>query len=154
MTKMNDPNQKKVNDIIVKYGIDPNWIYTKQGVRLINKTGIDKLAIGLGAPVDIQLAHISEKYVVVKATVTIATVRYTALGEAGPRNCSFPYPVAVAEKRARSRVILSALGIHGFLYGEDEVDFAVQANKILNERAQAAKNSTQSTLDKIKDKKK
>jgi len=151
---MSDPNQQKINDIIVKYGLHPDWIYVKHGVRFIKKIGIDKLAIGIGSPIDMQLAHISDHAVVIKATVVVNTVKFTVFGEVSPQNNKFPYPVAVAEKRARSRVLLSALGLHGFLFGEDEIDFVVQANKLLDARAKAAKDSEDNLLNKIKEKKK
>ncbi len=44
-----------------------------------------------------------------------------SIGEAAPGNNKNAYPFAMAEKRARDRVVLKLLGLHG-LYSEDEAD--------------------------------
>lgn len=45
-----------------------------------------------------------------------------AFGEASPKNNKNSYPWAMAEKRAKDRVILKLLNGHGELYSEDEAD--------------------------------
>jgi hypothetical protein len=45
-----------------------------------------------------------------------------ATGEASPENNKNSYPWAMAEKRAKDRVILKLVGIHGLVYSEDELD--------------------------------
>ncbi len=45
-----------------------------------------------------------------------------SIGEASPKNCKNAYPWAMAEKRAKDRVILKLVGIHGLVYSEDEAD--------------------------------
>jgi hypothetical protein len=42
-------------------------------------------------------------------------------GEASPKNNKNAYPWAMAEKRAKDRVILKLAGIHGLVYSEDEM---------------------------------
>lgn len=42
-------------------------------------------------------------------------------GEATPKNNKNSYPWAMAEKRAKDRVILKLVGIHGLVYSEDEM---------------------------------
>lgn len=44
-----------------------------------------------------------------------------ATGEASPKNNKNSYPWAMAEKRAKDRVVLKLVGIHGLVYSEDEV---------------------------------
>jgi hypothetical protein len=44
-----------------------------------------------------------------------------ATGEASPKNNKNAYPWAMAEKRAKDRVILKLVGIHGLVYSEDEI---------------------------------
>ena len=44
-----------------------------------------------------------------------------ATGEASPKNNKNSYPWAMAEKRAKDRVILKLVGIHGLVYSEDEM---------------------------------
>ena len=45
-----------------------------------------------------------------------------AFGEINPKNHTTAYPFAVVEKRAKDRVILKLLGIHGEVYSESEAD--------------------------------
>lgn len=46
-----------------------------------------------------------------------------SIGEASPKNNKNAYPWAMAEKRAKDRVILKLIGIHGLVYSEEEADF-------------------------------
>lgn len=45
-----------------------------------------------------------------------------SIGEAAPKNNKNAYPWAMAEKRAKDRVILKLLGLHGEIYSEEEAD--------------------------------
>jgi hypothetical protein len=54
-----------------------------------------------------------------KATKARAEWTY---GEASPQNNKNPYPYAMAEKRAKDRVILKLLGVHGEVYSDIEAD--------------------------------
>jgi hypothetical protein len=45
-----------------------------------------------------------------------------SIGEASPSNNKNSYPFAMAEKRAKDRVILKLVGLHGDVYSEDEAD--------------------------------
>ena len=63
------------------------------------------------------------EFVIVKAVATKEDVRIESFGEASPANTKQPYPVAMAEKRALSRVILKIAGFYKFgVFGEDESD--------------------------------
>lgn len=43
-------------------------------------------------------------------------------GEASSKNCKNAYPWAMAEKRAKDRLVLKLVGIHGLVYSEEEAD--------------------------------
>lgn len=45
-----------------------------------------------------------------------------ATGEAAPYNNKISYPFAMAEKRAKDRVILKLVGLHGDVYSQSEAD--------------------------------
>lgn len=45
-----------------------------------------------------------------------------SVGEASPANNKNSYPFAMAEKRAKDRVILKLIGLHGLIYSEEEAD--------------------------------
>lgn len=49
-----------------------------------------------------------------------------SIGEAAPKNNKNSYPYAMAEKRAKDRVILKLLNTHGYLYSEAEFDADVR----------------------------
>ena len=44
------------------------------------------------------------------------------IGEASPKNSKNNYYYAMAEKRAKDRVILKLLGLHAYIYSEEEAD--------------------------------
>jgi hypothetical protein len=45
-----------------------------------------------------------------------------SIGEASPKNSKNSYYYAMAEKRAKDRVILKLLGLHAYIYSEEEAD--------------------------------
>ncbi len=45
-----------------------------------------------------------------------------SFGEASPKNNKNAYPYAMAEKRAKDRVVLKLVGLHGLVYSEEEAD--------------------------------
>lgn len=47
-----------------------------------------------------------------------------SIGEASPKNTQQAYPYAMAEKRAKDRVILKLMNVHGHIYSEEEMDDA------------------------------
>jgi len=55
-------------------------------------------------------------------------VQVVSYGEASPKNVkASAYPYAMAEKRAYDRCVLKLLGLHGFVYSEDEMPDEVKA---------------------------
>ena len=65
-----------------------------------------------------------------------------SIGEASPSNNKNSYPYAMAEKRAKDRVILKLVGLHGDVYAEDEAD------SFKEERPEEIKGGTVETKDK------
>ena len=64
-----------------------------------------------------------------------------SIGEAAPTNNKNDYPHAMAEKRAKDRVILKLIGASGFVYSEEEADDFKQS------RPQAQSDSTDESND-------
>ena len=52
-----------------------------------------------------------------------------SFGEASKANCKMQYPAAMAEKRAKDRVALKLLGLHGFVYSDVEDEDFKDAEK-------------------------
>ena len=70
--------------------------------------------------------------VVVKCTAVLdkgneRKIQVVSYGEASPKNTKNSYPYAMAEKRAYDRCVLKLLGLHGFVYSEDELPDDVKA---------------------------
>lgn len=66
-------------------------------------------------------AHTAEGIAVMAVTGRMGDRVEWATGEASPKNNKNSYPWAMAEKRAKDRVILKLVGIHGLVYSEDEM---------------------------------
>ena len=48
-------------------------------------------------------------------------------GEASKHNSKNKFPLAMAEKRAKDRVILKLIGLHGYVYSDDELEDTEEA---------------------------
>ena len=83
-----------------------------------------------------------------KRVVSLMVMRYMgdksewSIGEASPSNNKNSYPYAMAEKRAKDRVILKLVGLHGDVYAEDEAD------SFKEDRPKEIKGGTVETEDK------
>ena len=91
--------------------------------------------------------------------VGIFTNNTETFGEVSPRNNDFNYPIAIAQKRAESRLILELAGLteSGWM-SEDEIDNNVhQSNKAKQtkvKRSNAGDLANASTLSKLGNRKK
>ena len=97
-----------------------------------------------------ELIHqdLTKKEVVLLVTGHRDGVSEWSYGEATPSNNKNAYPFAMAEKRAKDRVILKLLGFHGDVYSDAEIDSQVQqelANKAKREKEEGGSLSKFST---------
>ena len=65
---------------------------------------------------------VAAKEAVICVTGHMAEATEWSIGEAAPYNNKNSYPFAMAEKRAKDRVILKLVGLHGDVYSEEEAD--------------------------------
>ena len=97
--------------------------FGKRSVNIITRTGIEKIQYHNNITVTFDVESIDPEFVVVKATAKKGDVSVESYGEASPQNTQQKYPVAMAEKRALSRVILKITGFYKYgVFGEDESD--------------------------------
>ena len=97
--------------------------FGKRSVTIITRTGIEKIQYHNNITVTFDVESINPEFVVVKATAKKGDVSVESYGEASPDNTQQKYPVAMAEKRALSRVILKITGFYKYgVFGEDESD--------------------------------
>jgi len=79
------------------------------------------LGITFDPPVIIE-ANAEKKTVAMQVSGRLGDAVEWSIGEAVPYNNKNSYPYAMAEKRAKDRVILKLIGVAGFVYSEDEAD--------------------------------
>ena len=97
--------------------------FGKRSVNIITRTGIEKIQYHNNINVTFDVESINPEFVVVKATAKKGDVSVESYGEASPQNTQQMYPVAMAEKRALSRVVLKITGFYKYgVFGEDESD--------------------------------
>jgi hypothetical protein len=112
------------------YGLDASdfWeLPQKKGTWVAKHSALEVAAAKAGITFDnpIIIEANSEAGIAVLSTVgTMGERREWATGEASPKNNKNAYPWAMAEKRAKDRVILKLIGIHGLVYSEDEMSGA------------------------------
>ena len=73
-------------------------------------------------PPTIVESDVNAKNVAIVVTGHLADKSEWSFGEAAPYNNKNNYPFAMAEKRAKDRVILKLVGLHGHAYSEEEAD--------------------------------
>ena len=123
---MAETNKQKLNRLYEQYNLSTDDVFKhKLGFAIITRTGIEKIQAGIGLQVTYSIEKMSDdhKFVVIKATGRMNDTLVESYGEATPENNRMSYPVAMAEKRALSRVVLKSAGFYALgVYGEDEAD--------------------------------
>ena len=80
-----------------------------------------KAKIAFEPPIVLE-ANSPAKCAAICVTGSMGDMREWSIGEAAPGNNKNAYPYAMAEKRAKDRVVLKLIGLHGLAYSEDEAD--------------------------------
>jgi len=122
---------KKVVDVLKDIGeTSQTSTWDCHGTTVILHKALEKVAAHKGitfdAPVVIE-SNVEKKMVVVLVTGRYGDKTEWSFGEAAPYNLKNNYPFAMAEKRAKDRVILKLVGLHGDAYSETEADEFSQA---------------------------
>lgn len=104
---------------------DAVWKHKQSGKWLAYHKDLEVVAVSAG--IRFQSPHIveagtAEKIAVVCVTGELGEQMEWSIGEAAPYNNTNGYPWAMAEKRAKDRVILKLIGLHGLVYSEEEAD--------------------------------
>jgi hypothetical protein len=134
---------KEIAAFMEKYSVsfDEVWKIPQGNAYAVKHKALERVAAEIGITYDRpQVAQIDLGNKVA-AVVVFASMEITdmttgkiserqewATGEATPHNNKNQYPLAMAEKRAKDRVILKLLQAHGALYSEDEADDFKRAN--------------------------
>jgi len=106
-------------------GNDAVWKHKQSGSWIAKHWALEKAAahknIIFDAP-QIIFADPEKKLATICATGHLGDRTEWSIGEAAPYNTQQQYPFAMAEKRAKDRVILKLIGLHGLAYSEEEAD--------------------------------
>jgi hypothetical protein len=118
-------------EILNRYGEDPNQaLWDCHGTWVAYHKAIERIAakaeIVFEKP-EMIVNDYAAKTVVVCVTGRMAVKDYGprtewSFGEVSPANNKNAYPYAMAEKRAKDRVVLKLVGLHGLVYSEEESD--------------------------------
>jgi hypothetical protein len=118
----------RIEAIRTKYGLakEDFWeLPQKKGAWLAKHAALEAVAvqakIEFWQPSVIE-ANSESKCVAIIVTGKLGDREEWSIGEASPSNNKNSYPFAMAEKRGKDRVILKLVGLHGFVYSEEEAD--------------------------------
>lgn len=128
---MNETQKERLQHLAKENGLTKDHFFkSPQGFVIITRQGIERIQAQRGIRVTYDVVSLSDdlKHVVIKATGEMARpdglpVMMETFGESAPDNTRQKYPVAMAEKRALSRVVLKLSGLYEVgVFGEDESD--------------------------------
>jgi hypothetical protein len=106
-------------------GPDAVWQHKQSKQWIVYHWALEECAAKRGVTFDppmIVTADPEKKLAVICVTGHLKDHAEWSFGEAAPYNTTQTYPFAMAEKRAKDRVILKLLNLHGRLYSEEEAD--------------------------------
>jgi hypothetical protein len=118
---------KQIAELLAKFGEDfqsNTWIVPGGKSRAIYHKTIERIAAQSKIRFDRPevISADPQNVVVVVTGHSLDGHTEWSFGEASPKNCKNAYPYSMAEKRGKDRVVLKLVGLHGFLYSEDELD--------------------------------
>lgn len=123
MAKALDP---AIRDILQTYGEEAKAaLWDCHGTWVIYHKAVERIAAKAGIvfdPPKVIQADARDKIAVIMVSGSMGDRSEWSFGEAMPSNNKNAYPFAMAEKRAKDRVALKLVGLHGFVYSEDESD--------------------------------
>jgi len=100
-------------------------VWDCHGTPVVLHKALEKVAAHYKVKFDtpqIIACDVAAKEAVICVTGHMGEATEWSIGEAAPYNNKNSYPFAMAEKRAKDRVILKLVGLHGEVYSEEEAD--------------------------------
>jgi len=128
MSKTNIPDKLKVFINELKMTRDET-VWDCHGTLVMYHKALEKIAAYKNVKFDdpnIIHQDVNQKSVVILVTGKMDNKSEWSFGEATPANNKNAYPFAMAEKRAKDRVILKLVGLHGDVYSDAEIDADLQ----------------------------
>ena len=118
-------NKERLNKLYLEYGLSDDDYFKHKFYTIITRSGIDKIQAKANIDIHYELTYHSPdcKTVIMKAYGTHGERKIETYGECNPGNNSNAYPIAMAEKRAMSRIVLKLAGFYELAcFGEDEAE--------------------------------
>lgn len=113
---------KSVQEFMAKYKIASDEVWEVHGTTWVVKhKALERVAVEVGIQWDkpeLKVCDMAQGFVVCLISGKLGEHVEYSFGEACPKNNKNSYPVAMAEKRAKDRVILKLLTVHGDLYSD------------------------------------
>lgn len=123
MVKKLDPH---LLEVLTKYGERPeDALWDCHGTWVAYHKAIERIAARAGVVFDMPQiieANSEKKTVAIAVRGNMGERSEWSFGEAAPSNNKNSYPYAMAEKRAKDRVVLKLVGLQGLVYSEEESD--------------------------------
>lgn len=117
---------KAIADFQSKYKVAEDELWEVHGSTwCVKHKALERIAAEVGViweKPELKVCDMASGFVVVLISGKLGDHVEYSFGEASPKNCKNMYPVAMGEKRAKDRVILKLLAVHGDLYSEEEAD--------------------------------
>lgn len=117
---------KAIADFQAKYKVAEDELWEVHGSTwCVKHKALERIAAEVGViweKPELKVCDMASGFVVVLVSGKLGDHVEYSFGEASPKNCKNMYPVAMGEKRAKDRVILKLLAVHGDLYSEEEAD--------------------------------
>jgi hypothetical protein len=117
--------KERLNELYKKYGLSQDDYFKHKFYTIITRSGIDKIQASANINIHYELTYHSSdcKTVIMKAIGNHGERTIETYGECNPSNNSNSYPIAMAEKRAMSRIVLKLAGFYELgAFGEDEAE--------------------------------
>ena len=136
---MNTTKVERLKTLQKQNGLTKDHFFkSPQGFSIITREGIEVIQTNRDIRVSFEVITMSEdlKHIVLKAIGEMpreggGMVKYETFGESAPYNTRQKYPVAMAEKRALSRIVLKLSGFYEMgVFGQDENEDYVKAVEV------------------------
>lgn len=117
---------ERVGETLKKIGETPDTAgWDCHGTYVLLHRALERVAAEFKVQFDEpKILHMTDdgKTLAILVTGRIGDHAEWSIGEVSPSNNKNSYPFAMAEKRAKDRVILKLVGLHGYVYSEEEAD--------------------------------
>jgi hypothetical protein len=117
---------KAITDFQAKYKVAEDEIWEVHGTTwCVKHKALERIAAEVGIvweKPELKVCDMAAGLIAILVGGRLGDHVEFSFGEASPKNNKNSYPIAMAEKRAKDRVILKLLAVHGDLYSEEEAD--------------------------------